>query len=82
MMNQAKLCGVEELITAAVAADRLGVSPRWLAKLCSLGRIPGARKLGRDWLIPAGAKIEPTGLGRPLRTIEIPRAKGSKRKTR
>jgi hypothetical protein len=39
-----------------------------------MGRIPGARKLGRDWLIPAGAKIKPTGLGRPLRTVEIPRA--------
>ena len=25
-------------------------------------------------IIPAGAKIEPTGLGRPLRTTEIPRA--------
>lgn len=71
---------MEELITAAVAADRLGVSARWLAKLCADGRIPGARKLGRDWLIPPGAQIAPTGLGRPLRTIEIPRAGKPRRK--
>lgn len=47
---------------------------------CSLGRIEGARKLGRDWLIPPGAKIEPTGLGRPLTTTEIPRSKASRKK--
>jgi len=72
---------VEEDITALEAAARLGVSPRWLAKLCQEGRIPGARKPGRDWLIPPGAKIAPTGLGRPLRTLEIPRAgkRGGKR---
>ncbi|MGH8527513.1 MAG: helix-turn-helix domain-containing protein [Gammaproteobacteria bacterium] len=64
----------EDFITVAMAAQRLGVSPRWLAKLCADRRIPGARKPGRDWMIPVGARIEPTGLGRPLRTLEIPRA--------
>ena len=68
------------MITTVEAARRLGLSRQWIFKLCAAGRVPGARKDGRDWLIPAGAKIQPTGLGRPLRTLEIPRAtKGGKR---
>lgn len=65
---------VEDLISAVEAAERLGISKKWILALCAQGRIPGARKIGRQWVIPPGAKIEPTGLGRPLRTLEIPRA--------
>lgn len=73
---------MDELITVPEAASRLGVSRQWVLKLCNDGRIPGARKRGRDWLIPEGAKIEPPP-PRPSRTVEIPRAaKGKKGKTR
>ena len=72
---------MNESISTAVAAERLGISARWLAKLCEQGRVPGAKKIGGVWIVPVGAKIEPTGLGRPLRTLEIPRAgKGKERK--
>jgi excisionase family DNA binding protein len=73
---------MEEMITAREAAERLGVSRQWVLRLCLDGRIPAARRVGRQWELPAGADIEilppPT---RPSRTIEIPRADG-KRKTR
>ncbi len=64
---------MDELITTAEAARRLGVSPRWVARLCADGRIEGAKKLGKTWLLLAGAKIAPAPAqpGRPLRT-EIP----------
>lgn len=71
----------EDLITVPEVATRLGVSRQWILKLCRDGRITGARKPGRDWLIPEGSKIEPPP-PRPSRTIEIPRAKGKRRKTK
>jgi excisionase family DNA binding protein len=40
--------------TTAEAAARLGVTPGYLRQLLVAGRIPGAVKRGRDWLIPAG----------------------------
>ena len=69
---------MDELINTAEAAQRLGISEDWIRKLCAQGRIPGAKKIGRDWLIPVGARIEPTGLGRPLRTLMIPWKEGKK----
>lgn len=37
------------------AAKRLGVSRQWIHKLLKAGRLPGARKVGRAWLIPEEA---------------------------
>lgn len=31
----------------------------WVTKMCRDGRIPGSRKIGRDWIIPEGAEICP-----------------------
>lgn len=67
-----------ELITVPEAARRLGLSRSRIAKLAKDGRIPGAKKYGRQYLIPAGATIEALPPGRPSRAIEIPRAKGKK----
>jgi excisionase family DNA binding protein len=39
-------------ISVAAAALALGLSRRHLRRLCAQGRIAGAKKLGRDWLIP------------------------------
>jgi excisionase family DNA binding protein len=70
---------VEDLISLPEAARRLGVSRQWILKLCHDHRIRGARKVGRGWVIPEGAKIEPPP-PRPSRAaVEIPRAKGKTR---
>ncbi|NLX18714.1 MAG: helix-turn-helix domain-containing protein [Desulfobulbus sp.] len=41
--------------TAEEAAKRWGISVRWVQALCRGRRIPGAKQLGRIWLIPQGA---------------------------
>lgn len=64
---------MDNWITVPEAARRLGVTRQWVFRLCQDGRITGARKIGRQWVIPAGAKIE-TLPGPRLRTTEIPRA--------
>ena len=46
----------DKYITAAEAAELWGVSLRYAQMYCRDGRVVGARKLGRDWLIPADAK--------------------------
>jgi excisionase family DNA binding protein len=43
---------VDELLTVAEAAARAGVTAQRVRLLCKQGRIPGARRFGRDWLIP------------------------------
>ena len=42
-------------ITAAAAAESWSISPRRVRVLASEGRIPGATKIGRDWMIPKDA---------------------------
>jgi excisionase family DNA binding protein len=71
---------MDELITVTEAAKRLGLSRQRIGQLCNDGRIPGAVLVGRQWVIPAGAKIQALPPGRPSRTIQIPRVKGKKGK--
>jgi hypothetical protein len=40
------------MITAAEYARRIKVSGAHIRQLCVSGRIQGAQRLGRDWLIP------------------------------
>lgn len=42
-----------EFLTIKEIAEKWNVTPRRIQKRCSDGRIPGARKFGRDWAIPA-----------------------------
>ena len=42
-------------ITAAAAAEIWSISPRRVRVLASESRIPGATKIGRDWMIPKDA---------------------------
>ena len=53
-----------EYISVKTAAEKLGVTPRWVQKLCDEGRIPGAVRLeGSDvWLIPKEVRVEPKGI--------------------
>jgi len=43
------------MITAREAAEKWGTSLRNVQDLCKRGRIEGARRIGRDWMIPAQA---------------------------
>lgn len=43
------------LIPLQAYAEQVGKSPRSVRQKCQLGTLPGAVKIGRDWLIPADA---------------------------
>lgn len=47
---------MEQFITIKEIAERWDVTPRRVQKMCADGRIPGAKKFGRDWAIPAEAE--------------------------
>jgi len=49
----------QQLLSSAEAARILGVSPMRVRQLLSQGRIKGARKIGRDWVIPAPVRVLP-----------------------
>lgn len=46
---------LDHYMTIKEAADKWGVSPRRVQLLCSEGRIDGAEKVGRIWMIPSAA---------------------------
>lgn len=46
----------EDYITIKEVADMWGVSIRRVQILCTTGRIPGAKKKGRSWMIPKNTK--------------------------
>lgn len=58
------------LLTLRALARRDGRSIVWLRALCAAGRIPGAQKLGRDWVVPVGrdgtVRVPRQPRGRPL----------------
>lgn len=56
---------VERFCTVAQAARALGVTPGRVRQLLWEGRIVGARKHGRDWLIPAPVRVREVPRGRP-----------------
>lgn len=45
-----------ELYTTIEMSELWGISSRRISLLCSQGRIDGAIKKGKTWLIPEGAK--------------------------
>jgi excisionase family DNA binding protein len=62
-----------KLITTVDAAQKTGLSLRYIQKLCADGRIAGAQQFGRTWLVPAGFKWKPLARG--------PKPKDGKRNT-
>lgn len=48
-----------DYISVKAAAEKLGVTARWIQKLCETGKIEGAVKLEGSgvWLIPKDAQI-------------------------
>ena len=45
-----------DYMTLMEASEKWGISPRQINYYCSEGRIPGAEKMGRVWLIPKDAE--------------------------
>jgi len=58
-----------EYFIAKQVAERFNVTPRTVTNWCKAGLLPGARKPGRDWLIPVEALdgFTPPDRGRPPR---------------
>lgn len=48
-----------DVMSVAEAAAELGVTERRIRALCGQGRIEGARRPGRDWVIPRPVRIRP-----------------------
>ena len=42
-----------EYLTIQEVAEKWGITTRRIQVLCSEGRLPGAKKFGRQWAIPA-----------------------------
>ena len=59
-------------LTAAQTAEKWNISLRRVQDLCRLDRIPGARRMGRDWMIPADAKRPPDGRSKAVKAPEPP----------
>ena len=49
----------EKLITVKEAAYELALSAIRVRQLCQQGRVKGARKIGRDWVIPTPIEVAP-----------------------
>ena len=47
---------LEDLIPIAEYAARIGKATITVADKCRRGNLPGARKIGRDWFVPADAE--------------------------
>lgn len=45
-----------DYLTVKETAEKWGLSVRSIQQLCTQGRIPGARKFGKSWAIPANAE--------------------------
>ncbi|MBD5155778.1 MAG: helix-turn-helix domain-containing protein [Oscillibacter sp.] len=48
-----------EYLTAVELSEYWGITPRRIGVLCAEGRIAGAIKKGKTWLIPANAQKPP-----------------------
>ena len=44
---------LDNMIPIAEYARRIGKAPITVADKCRRGALPGARKIGRDWFVPA-----------------------------
>jgi hypothetical protein len=49
-----------ELISIQEATAALGISEQWLRQLARLGRVRGATKVGRDWVILSPPMVLPS----------------------
>lgn len=61
-----------DMVTIAEYAALIGKAPRSVRQKCQLGHMPGAVKIGRDWLIPRDAPYDD-------RRVRSGRYKGSRK---
>ena len=52
-----------DLLTTKQAADLRGVARVTVRRWCQQGKIRGAVRIGRDWMIPATATLPEIGAG-------------------
>jgi excisionase family DNA binding protein len=52
-----------DLLTTRQAADRHGVARVTVRRWCQQGKVRGAIRIGRDWMIPAAATLPEIGAG-------------------
>jgi excisionase family DNA binding protein len=64
----------EDMKSVTQAAEYLGVSARRVRRLCVEGRVHGAEKCGRAWVLPDSIIVLPAGRVRPGK-IEFSEAK-------
>ena len=57
-----------KFITTTQAAERTGLSARYVQRLAADGRITGAMKVGPVWLVPESFKWKPQKRGPKPRT--------------
>lgn len=57
------------MLTLTQAAAKLDLSTARVRLLCTQGRVPGAKKIGRDWFTPDEPRVKaPKFRGRPPST--------------
>ena len=61
------------MMTVKEAAERWGVSERWVTGLCSSGRVPGAVKHGRSWSVPENTEKPSDRRSRDKQTRDVDR---------
>lgn len=59
-----------EYLTVRETAGKWNISPRLVQQFCAAGRIPGARKFGKSWAIPAAAEKPRDPRSAPRREAE------------
>lgn len=65
----------ENLMTVQQAAEKMGVSAARVTALCREGRVAGARKVGRDWILPGEPRIAAAARQRPGKVVLEPAKK-------
>ena len=58
-----KPSGTVDNLTVKGAADELGITEARVRQLAAQGRIEGAHKIGRDWIIPRPVEVRPGSRG-------------------
>ena len=66
-----------DYITTIEMSKIWGISSRRISLLCSQGRVPGAEKKGKTWLIPKDA-VKPTDPRKKNRDLRLPCFAGEK----
>lgn len=46
----------KDYLTVGEAAEKWGLTPRWVRNMCAAGKIEGTVQFGRSWAIPKDAE--------------------------